>query len=285
MKLLLAVKDDKEFYVNALSRFDVDVDAVYLPEDIKGYDGVILCGGNDVHPRFYGEEVAGSVDMDEARDEAELAVLKLAVEKALPVLGICRGHQLINTFFGGTLIQDLGTDIRHTDKTIFHEVTAEKDSIAASLYGEHFNVNTFHHQAIKATGKHLRVTQTAPDGVIEGVEHEMLPILGVQWHPERMHHLAEVAEGDQLLSYFIDLCRKDVIVLDFESGRPIHETVREALKLSPSYGNNADALYDCLTSLNNKRLIVKGQDRLTPVVYSVLSDAKNNNESLTINYL
>ena len=157
--------------------------------------GLILSGGPDVHPRCYGEEPLGGLgEVDAALDEMELAVAQLALDKDLPLLGICRGIQVLNVALGGTLYQDLPTQVPasichtpRTDKAVnTHTVQFEAGSRMHRILGEaEIWVNSQHHQALKAVARGLVVTARARDGIVEAVE---LPgrsfVVGVQWHPE-----------------------------------------------------------------------------------------------------
>lgn len=154
-------------------------------------DGLLLSGGNDIEPRRYGQSpdpLLGTVDP--VRDEFEWALLESAVQHGKPVFGICRGMQLINVFFGGSLVQDLGDlapthDGPHSDLEYrFHPVTTIAGTRAASVYGSQVAVTSAHHQAVDAVGSGLRVSGHAEDGTIEIVEAVDRPILGVQWHGE-----------------------------------------------------------------------------------------------------
>jgi len=132
-----------------------------------------------------------------------------------PIFGICRGHQLLNVIFGGTLVQHLPNALEHSTvlagRDIVHEVTAEKGSIAEKLYGESFTVNSWHHQAVQDLADGFCVSMCASDGVIEGFEHESLPIFGVQWHPERMcctRKRDDTVDGSAIFEYFIRICEE-----------------------------------------------------------------------------
>ncbi|MGH7477329.1 MAG: gamma-glutamyl-gamma-aminobutyrate hydrolase family protein [Longimicrobiales bacterium] len=172
--------------------------------------GLLLTGGDDIDPELYGESpipALGAVDRD--RDEAELRALDLALERELPVLGICRGHQVINVHFGGTLYQDIATQLGTMPQTHMgdwaqhhHEVDVVEPSLLASLISaRRFHVNSYHHQAVKALGKGLRCTAEAEGGLIEAIETDDGHwILGVQWHPER--HEAQASESDPNLQVF-----------------------------------------------------------------------------------
>jgi putative glutamine amidotransferase len=168
-------------------------------------DGLLLTGGEDVDPTFYGEPPSprlGAVDQE--RDRFELALFAAARERELPVLGICRGIQLINVAMGGTLYQDLATErpgeVDHnpgsarTART--HQVRVAAGSRAAKVLGvERLVPNSFHHQAVKTLAPGLIATAWSDDGVVEAVENAAGSwLLAVQWHPEEMHDDATAPE-------------------------------------------------------------------------------------------
>ena len=212
MKILLSVGGNDQNYIDAIEALGAEAVAKYSPEVDTDYDGLILCGGADMHPSYYGEEICGSVGMDLARDEAEVALLQAYATAGKPILGICRGHQLINVFFGGSLYQDIAESELHkrqNDKDNAHVVSAVEGSILAELYGESFSVNSAHHQAIKELGAGLRATAYWNGQYIEAIEHGGLPILAVQWHPERMcfkNKREDTVCGADIIKYFVDLC-------------------------------------------------------------------------------
>ena len=163
-------------------------------DDLAGVDGLLLTGGGDVDPGRYGETTSPATGgVDPERDAAEFALLDLAVRTGRPVLGICRGCQVINVGLGGSLVQDLTevTALPHLvpdrrNETV-HPVTPVEGSLLAELEGDHeIEVNSIHHQAVKELGSGLRAVGTAPDGTIEAVEWPGSPLLGVQWHPETL---------------------------------------------------------------------------------------------------
>ena len=213
-KILLSVNKGKRWYVRAVEECGAEPIAQYLPEISTDYDGLILGGGNDLHPRWYNQEIAGSEDFDEARDEREMALAKAFLDAGKPILGICRGGQLLNVFFGGTLCQHLPcVDAHKIDAEEWHShgVIAEKNSVFDRVYGREFRVNSFHHQAVEQMGNGLKATLLAEgNGVVEGFEHESLPIIGLQWHPEKMCLEAkreDTADGIKIIQYFVDLCK------------------------------------------------------------------------------
>ncbi len=201
-------------YVDAIEKSGGIAELRLYPEaEPEKYDGLLLCGGMDIHPSRYGEEVNGSVNMEEARDAAEFPLAKAFIEAGKPVFGICRGFQLLNIHFGGSLTQHIATadDHRNSEKEAVHLVTAE-DGFFADTYGKEFPVNSYHHQAVNRLGNGLKVTLTSKeDGIIEGFEHETLPIFGVQFHPERMSYSwnrAETVDGEPMFQRFVEMCKK-----------------------------------------------------------------------------
>jgi putative glutamine amidotransferase len=172
--------------------------ALLLPVDVRApeemlerIDALLLIGGADVDPATYGaphEPVTESTYPE--RDKFELALLLGALEREMPVLGICRGMQILNIAFGGTLLQDLGEDNHRRVIGTFDGnerlVTLEPGSLAARAVGEHVHVaRCHHHQSVLELGEGLRVTGRAADGVIEAIETDNGRwVLGVQWHPE-----------------------------------------------------------------------------------------------------
>lgn len=162
-------------------------------------DGLVLSGGGDIHPAEFGEEDSGLLwRVDERRDRAELPLAEWALVEELPLLAICRGIQVLNVAAGGTLIQDISTQVpdalSHSSvagrpvPSIAHTVEVSPDSRLARLVGAgELGVNSAHHQAVKDVGRELVVTARAPDGIIEGLEAPDHPFcIGVQWHPEVM---------------------------------------------------------------------------------------------------
>lgn len=174
------------------------VDARLASEAVARLDGVIVSGGNDVDPASYGAAIDGSVELDPARDAWEMAVIRAASRLGVPLLGICRGAQVLNVAHGGTLTQHiwdrrpdhpaLDDPDTHKLRTGHHEVTIDPDSILGRVYGkDRRTVNSLHHQAIDRLGRGLRVSATSSDGTIEALEATGGWVaLAVQWHPERL---------------------------------------------------------------------------------------------------
>lgn len=160
-------------------------------------DGLLLSGGHDVYPLYYGEEpLQGIGDVWPARDQFDFSLLDNAMKKKLPIMAVCRGHQVVNVFHGGTLYQDLKYDskciIKHsqgqTPSLPTHTVTIEADSRFAQIIEKSQMVtNSHHHQTVHRVGKGLRVTATAQDGTVEAMEGTDYPYLVTyQFHPEMM---------------------------------------------------------------------------------------------------
>lgn len=190
----------------------------YCPAPDLTCQGLLLAGGGDLVPDRYGQRNQGSEEIDPARDGAELELFAAFAAAGKPILGICRGHQLLNVALGGTLIQDLGPVLTlfhrqdqeaHQDR--IHMVRTAAGSALAGLYRPVFAVNSAHHQAIEQVGEGLIVTAWSESGVVEAVEHTGLPILGVQFHPERMSYARrrpDAADGSKLFVWFINRCRE-----------------------------------------------------------------------------
>ena len=161
-------------------------------------DGILLSGGGDMHPRYYNEEpIPENGTPDELRDRYDVALIKSAVEYQLPVLGICRGMQVINTVFGGSLYQDI--NVQYADKKpMCHSQNEERsittqtasvvtDSLLYSIVScNTLPINSIHHQAVKRIADGFRAVAFADDGICEAIESLYYPILGVQWHPEHL---------------------------------------------------------------------------------------------------
>ena len=191
------------FYVDAIQRaggipvvIPPDDNAESVREAVERCDGMVLLGGGDVDPTNYGQtERARLFGVDPFLDSFEMGALRHAITIDLPVLAICRGHQVLNVSLGGTLIQHLDTTDDHRDT--MHPVSIVSDSKVAIAMGcTEPLVHSFHHQAIDGLAPGLRVVATAPDGTIEAVEHASASwIVGVQWHPEDTAHEDPAHQG------------------------------------------------------------------------------------------
>ena len=180
------------FYVDAVQRAGA-VPVVVPPgsgtegtmQAVGRCDALILLGGGDVDPRAYGRtETARLYGVDQAQDAFEIDAVRRAVAADIPVLAVCRGHQVLNVALGGTLVQHLPTTDDHRDT--MHAVSVVPGSrVAAAMGTQEPLVHSFHHQAIDSLAPGLTVVATAQDGTIEAVEHTSSRwVVGVQWHPE-----------------------------------------------------------------------------------------------------
>lgn len=186
----------------------------YAPAPDLSCHGLLLCGGGDIAPHYFGQEDRGSGPADLVRDEAELALFHAFYQAGKPIFGICRGMQLINVALGGDLIQDLPPDRKPFhgggERSRIHPIRAGEGSLLHRLYGPVFPVNSIHHQAVDRLGDGLHPTAWAESGFVEAFAHETLPILGVQFHPERMAfdlRRPDTVDGGPLFTHFIQLCR------------------------------------------------------------------------------
>ena len=189
----------------------------HRPDDavrvLEGFDGLVLVGGDDIHPERYGHDDLGvSKGVRDSADDSDLAFAAAAMELGVPLFGICRGFQALNVAMGGTLHQDStsGDGLHRPISDVPHEVMAERHHIEvapgsrlAQAYGQHQRVvNSIHHQSIKTVAPGFKAVAWAPDGTIEAIEPDAddARVLAVQWHPEKITH-----EGDDVLfRYFVD---------------------------------------------------------------------------------
>lgn len=153
--------------------------------NLNNYDALLLPGGEDIEPSLYGQDNFASRGIDRQLDEKSIEAFLHFFHHEKPVLGICKGLQIINVALKGTLIQDIPNHMC-TDNHNAHIVKMKAKNYFFDKYPSDFYVNSFHHQAIDVLGKDLFITFTAPDGIIEGIQHKIRPVAAVQWHPERL---------------------------------------------------------------------------------------------------
>src|SRR6185436_5474089 len=189
---------------------EVVVDSEAPDQILSRVDGLVLTGGGDVDPKLYGEARHDTFQAAETgRDDFEIALARAAIARGIPLLAICRGMQVLNVAMGGTLVQDIPTQVtgaldhsvaqpRHH---IAHEVWVAKGSQLATLLADHMedgetcHVNSRHHQSVKQAAKGFEVTATSPDGVVEAMERTDTPFcIAVQWHPENFWRTGEFRE-------------------------------------------------------------------------------------------
>lgn len=182
----------------------------------KTMDGLCLTGGDDIHPSFFGEEIAphytGVLDMK--RDQLERELIIYAIKHNIPIFGICRGMQALNVFLGGSLYQDIEHEkeeaLVHKPESkdrafLAHPISITKSSLLSNIMeGTEFMVNSIHHQGIKELGAGLLATAVSPDGLIEAIELPDRPFtIGVEWHPEELQD----GPSRRLFEHFIDAAR------------------------------------------------------------------------------
>ena len=189
-----------------------------IGEYVKILDGVVFTGGHDVWPQRFGEEpVKQVVEITHERDQLELVLFEKAYKAGLPILGICRGLQLVNIALGGTLYQDIysqvenvgGHSFGYNPEDVYHSIRIEEESMMKEIYGkETVYVNSEHHQAIKDLGRDLKVTSRSQDGIIESIESTNDKfVLAVQYHPEAI--AAKYPEHREIFNHFIRKCARE----------------------------------------------------------------------------
>lgn len=189
-----------------------------LDEYLRDYDGMLMMEGGDIDPKYYHEkyDLAKLDEYDPLKDEIEITCLQHAIRSGKPVLGFCRGVQLINVMHGGKIYNDvheeLKKEVQHINYDNYdghrHKITLQQDTPLFDWYGKkELMVNSYHHQGIKVLGKGLKPMAYAEDGLIEGVYNPDFPFLvGLQFHPERM--LAEYEGNKKVFDAFTDAVKR-----------------------------------------------------------------------------
>lgn len=194
-------------------------DDFQIEEQVKLLDGLILSGGFDIDPKFYNEEPMGKLGaLFPERDEFELKLIKYALKYKVPMLGICRGFQLLNVAFGGNLYQDISyrpnSFVKHCQdaepQKCTHSIDIQKESSLFEIAEQKDleRVNSYHHLALKDVAKDFKVVATAKDGIVEAIEYlkDDLYILGLQFHPEMMFQTNNFAKN--IFKKFLEKCKK-----------------------------------------------------------------------------
>ncbi len=202
-------KEERANYAQALEHCGLQPVFSGFPADSENCSALLLPGGGDLDPALYRQENQGSRNVDRSLDEKELELVRSFCKKNKPVLGICRGMQVLNVAFGGDLVQELPTASAHCweketgDKR--HRIQARPKSFLHKIYGNEFFVNSAHHQGIGQPAQGFQVAAWSNDGVVEGMEWTERKIFAVQWHPERMtllHLREDMVDGMALFSFF-----------------------------------------------------------------------------------
>lgn len=191
-----------ETYLDAFASYPINCIMALDIKDIaslaKTCDGLVISGGYDLHPAYFHQPLHPSAQLYQRPvDLFDFALLDAFVKVKKPILGICRGFQVINVYFQGTLKQDIDKTL-HEESDHAHSLLIESSSLFSGLYPQHACVNSYHHQAIDQLGESLILQAKTNDGICEAFIHETLPIIAVQWHPEKL-------EDDPLIPYFLTL--------------------------------------------------------------------------------
>lgn len=187
----------------------------HCPDPEMDFDALILAGGGDVDPSEFVEPNQGSYDIDRPRDKVELALVSRCVYENKPILGICRGHQVVNIALGGNIYQDLPPKLLQVHaqtaegENRSHPVRLSMMTMLGDLYGQEMVVNSSHHQANRKFGQGLYATAWDEAGVVEAMQHGGLPIWTVQFHPEQMTGENGTPDGQKIFDFFLAQCRKD----------------------------------------------------------------------------
>ncbi len=194
-------------------------------ESIKDFDGIVLSGGVDTHPKFYNSNITNypnaPLHFHEKRDEFEIQVYEISQQKNIPLLAICRGMQLVNCILGGTLNQDIGSTANAIHRFVEHDkahgINIKPDSLLHDITGvARTMANSAHHQSVDIVGKGVFVNSYSDDGIVEGIEwidkEDKSFFLGIQWHPERMYkfHLEDLPVAKNIRDRYIKEITKSI---------------------------------------------------------------------------
>lgn len=194
----------RPFHKNGAVTVLVPSDAASVAALVSRIDGVLLTGGADVHPARY-RSWSGPYPhpVDPGRDDFEIGLIHAALARGLPVLGVCRGIQVLNVALGGTLQMHVTGHLllEESSEPIQHVRVTPGSRLHAIMRSDSLHVNSMHHQAVQEPGQGLRIVGKADDGTPEAVEHPEAPVLGIQWHPEK---LADPRNYDALAGWLLD---------------------------------------------------------------------------------
>ena len=216
--LIAGLPEKTRNYEEALKGAGVDIAIGFMAENasegniptssIRQFNALLLPGGADIDPALFHQPPKGAKNIDRTVDLRQLQTLDAFVKAGKPVLGICKGMQIINIYFGGTLIQHIRTAAIHQSDQgdLIHQTWTAKNSFLHEVYGSRFITNSAPHQAVGRLGRGLHIIQETTDHVPEALIHDSLPIIAVQWHPERMcmtHSRSDTVDGMKLFDAFI----------------------------------------------------------------------------------
>lgn len=193
-------------YEQFLSSLNITYTTSLSIGNLSSCQALLFPGGGDITPELFGQSNHGSRNIDTELDILQLRAFQYGLHSNLPILGICKGMQLINVALGGTLIQDLSTASLHTAAScdLYHETVISSNSYLHTLYGNNIITNSRHHQGIDKLGENLIAVQHCPlDQCIEAIEHTKYPVWGVQWHPERLSPDSTSVSGIPLFLHFL----------------------------------------------------------------------------------
>lgn len=214
-----------EMYVKAILKagatpviIPIHQDKEAIKHQISIIDGLVLTGGVDIHPKYFKQEIMKDCgEFDVYRDEFEMLLVEEATKENLPILGICRGIQLLNVFYKGTLFQDIAKKseffIKHSQNGSrgfgSHFISIARDSFLYPIYGKTGFVNSYHHQAIDKLADNFEIVAQSADGIIEAIQDKYKRIYGVQFHPEMM--IANDKESLNIFEFFLSEIKKKYI--------------------------------------------------------------------------
>lgn len=220
--LLMRINEQKytvnQDYVNALLNSNAEV-IILLPQskeslakELSRCNGLIIPGGEDVNPKMYKQENIYSHIIDESIEQLDLDSIEIMHKLNKPIFGICRGLQILNVAFGGTLVQDINKQLHDKSNHNYshlnnmplngHKIHIQDETRLAKILKTDIEVNSYHHQCIDTLAPIFNISAYSEDGLIEAIETEN--ILAVQWHPERM---CSINEFQELFNYFVESCR------------------------------------------------------------------------------
>jgi microsomal dipeptidase-like Zn-dependent dipeptidase/gamma-glutamyl-gamma-aminobutyrate hydrolase PuuD len=238
-----------------------------LSDIVEIVDGVLFTGGGDIDPLFFEEKPVPELDgVDTLRDEYDFTMLRLAYNRQLPIMGICRGHQVINVAFGGTLCQHIRFHSQAEPKHLpSHKALLYPSSLKNHLSTESLNVNSLHHQAVKDVAEGFVTSAISPEGINEAIEHYDYEMFSVQWHPEQM----AVCNDAQMLSIFKKLINAASV---FQLSKKIHQSY-----CSIDSHTDTPLFFELGYNLNKKNIVrvtseFLGEKEIEPFDYEVKVD-------------